>query len=184
MQGTTFPVTVPPAGLSTFRSPHYELNSSHDENWSSLTPPHSAGFIFHPVTETFYAVSMYHQLHCLNSLRKNVAKGINPCTGYLSPINSLSTGPQLILTPGLIAHANHCLDYLREAILCHADVTLEPVRNVYVDEEISEGNHPRGHIDQVAMGWNVDHRCSDWTFIREYLEDNYSTWPEDYQDRS
>ncbi|KAJ7454050.1 hypothetical protein B0H11DRAFT_1740818 [Mycena galericulata] len=165
MKTPVFPVTVPPAGLSTFRSTHYELNSSHDENWSSLTPPHSGGFIFHPLTETFYAVSLYHQLHCLNSLRKNIAKG-----------------PQLTLTPGLIAHANHCLDYLREALLCHADTTLEPVQNVYVDEGISEGNHPRGHIDQVAMGWGVDHRCYDWTFVREYLEHNYSKWPKEYQD--
>jgi len=166
-----FPVAIPAAALTTSRSPHYSLNSSDDDDWSTLIPRLSSGFLLHPTTGKFYAVSLYHQLHCLDALRKYIAKG-----------------DALVLTPGTVAHSDHCLDYLRQALLCHADTTLEPVRNVTVHVVSPAGTADAGktqdHIDQVAMGWDVSHRCRDWTAVRTYLEENYFLWPESYAGKS
>jgi hypothetical protein len=40
-------------------------------------------------------------------------------------------------------HATHCLNYIRQALLCHADPTLMP----YVE---------------YGIGFGVTHQCRDW----------------------
>ena len=83
------------------------------------------------------------------------------------------------LTDDVVSHTEHCLDYLRQALICHADAKLEPVRDVYVTSPNTTGGET--HIDQVAMGWNVTHQCRDWTVLRDFLETNWDTWPEGYK---
>lgn len=64
---------------------------------------------------------MLHSLHCLDALRKHLdaeyyeAKGMMPIPADLRKM-----------------HVNHCLEQLRQGVLCHADltpVTLKPVRD-------------------------------------------------------
>jgi hypothetical protein len=43
-------------------------------------------------------------------------------------------------------HIQHCLDYLRQSLMCHADTTLEP------DDVGINGAH----------GFGVRHNCKDW----------------------
>ncbi|KAK7965738.1 uncharacterized protein PG986_000015 [Apiospora aurea] len=65
-----------------------------------------------------YAVSieMFHQLHCLNYLRKAYFKD----------------GPDRLSDPE--KHADHCFSYLYQTLLCHADVGVMTMR---VDEEFN-----------------------------------------------
>ena len=58
-------------------------------------------------------------------------------------------------------HVNHCFDYLRQAILCSADLALEGING-------TEG----------ATGWGVPHLCRNLDevngFMDSYSEDKYS----------
>ncbi|KAJ3753849.1 hypothetical protein EV360DRAFT_52727 [Lentinula raphanica] len=150
-------------------SSSYLLSSDGDYNWSTLTPTSSGGFIYHPQYNKFYTISMYHQIHCLNALRRYIAQG-------------MTTRANLHLTNEVLSHTNHCLDYLRQALLCQGDTTLEPVHEILVPADVSR--NVTEHLDLVSQGWNVIHRCKDWTVVREYAEENWKSWPDEYKDRS
>lgn len=92
----------------------------------------------------------------------------------------------MTLSYAVTSHAEHCLDYLREALLCYSDTTLEPVEEVRVDENgvAADESSTNVHIDQVAMGWGVTHRCRDWSALRDYMSDNWNVWPEEYRHAS
>jgi len=70
-----FPISLPEVALVTAQSENYGLNMTFDTQWSNLTPKRTTGFVFHPRTKKFYSVALYHQIHCLNALRKYIAKG-------------------------------------------------------------------------------------------------------------
>lgn len=77
-----FPAKLPEVALVTKRSENFGLNSTFDSQWSNLTPNQSMGFVFHPTTKKFYSVAFYHQAHCLNALRKYIAKGQSKCFSH------------------------------------------------------------------------------------------------------
>lgn len=54
--------------------------------------------------------------------------------------------------PRSVNHMFHCMDYLRQTILCNADLTIE-WEALTVKERL-----PTGHID----GYGVTHQCRDW----------------------
>lgn len=60
------------------------------------------------------------------------------------------------------AHASHCLNYLRQTILCAADLTLEP------EIELGSGN--------VGEGLGVTHVCKDWSKVHEFATRNWEEW--------
>lgn len=53
-----------------------------------------------------------------------------------------------------MAHLSHCWDYLRQAIMCHADTTLEWL-----------GAPPD---DIGSTGWGYEHQCRDYTAVFAY----------------
>jgi hypothetical protein len=58
------------------------------------------------------------------------------------------------------SHIAHCFDYLRQAIQCAGDMTIEWAN-------LTDPNHQ--HID----GWGVPHReCRNWEFASPYLREN------------
>lgn len=90
---------------------------------------------------------MFHQFHCLDALRHAVLA---------------LHDPDAVHTEGAHAgkHAQHCLNYLRQTILCAADTTLEPFVN-------------------PGIGIGVVHQCRDWTQVYEWAEANweeYAVW--------
>lgn len=87
---------------------------------------------------------MYHQFHCLNALR-----GLIKDRSELSALR--------------VGHANHCLNFLRQILLCNADMTLEPTTPTVVQQH---------HIN-VVTGIGVTHQCRDWAQVREFAEGNY-----------
>lgn len=50
-------------------------------------------------------------------------------------------------------HLNHCWDYLRQNIMCAADVTLEWHR----------------WNEKVETGWGYEHQCKDWDALTEWV---------------
>ncbi|KAH7123581.1 hypothetical protein B0J11DRAFT_529353 [Dendryphion nanum] len=51
-------------------------------------------------------------------------------------------------------HIGHCLDYLRQSLMCAADTTLEPVDPV------------RGGV----TGWGVSHTCRSYEDLKTWAE--------------
>ncbi|KAF8884259.1 hypothetical protein CPB84DRAFT_1713073 [Gymnopilus junonius] len=127
-------------------STRYPLNDS--DVWSTLWPG-ELGLVRLGPEGRLMGISMYHQLHCLNSVRHAYMVGRSNLDG---PSN----------TP--LGHNTHCLHFIRQSILCHADLTLIPV-----DED-------RNTEDEA-------HRCRDWSKVRAFAEKNQAAWqgvPMDY----
>lgn len=120
-----------------------------DEDWASLFPT-SNGWV--QLGPNFYVLSMYHQMHCLETMRYAYVAAKAGMLSY--PGNGTGTDH----------HMNHCLTYLREAILCHADTTLER-STVFVDA--------KGEKDHGATGMGMIHKCRDWVQVRDYVEKHY-----------
>lgn len=130
------------------------VNDSHD--WSTIIPNHGFVLLDSPSEEAdengraFYAISMYHQLHCLNGFRRLTVAAKN---GTMTQHN--------------VEHAVHCLSYLRQLLLCQADTALEPAR---LATTVSGGK------TQAVYGEGTTHRCRDWTQVRSFVENNYELW--------
>ncbi|PCH39116.1 hypothetical protein WOLCODRAFT_110565 [Wolfiporia cocos MD-104 SS10] len=142
------PIVSPPVAMEVIDSERYGM---HDDNdWASVIP-NGHGFVRLGEGESgaYYAVSMYHQMHCLNSFRK-MFNGRNESRADHDG-----------------AHALHCLTYLRQMVLCSADITLEPAFST---------SNVDGRKTQAAYGTGVAHVCRDWVQAREWVEDNYKSW--------
>ncbi|OTB06921.1 hypothetical protein M426DRAFT_318631 [Hypoxylon sp. CI-4A] len=58
------------------------------------------------------AVEVFHQLHCLNLMRQNVYKD------YYSPLGGDTSAPK----HDLQGHLDHCIDALRQFVMCQSDI--------------------------------------------------------------
>ncbi|KAG7097756.1 hypothetical protein E1B28_005077 [Marasmius oreades] len=151
------PANVRYASLTVEESDRYDPHNEHD--WSSLFPK-GHGFVRLPSIDpedpsghAFFAISMYHQLHCLNSFRRLT---VSAASGNVSQHH--------------LDHAVHCLSYLRQLLLCHADVALEPAR---------PADTVNGGQTQAVYGEGTTHVCRDWAQVRAWAEDNYDEWRKD-----
>ncbi|ODA83224.1 hypothetical protein RJ55_01735 [Drechmeria coniospora] len=55
-------------------------------------------------------------------------------------------------------HVSHCFDYVRQALMCRPDLTLEgPV-------------HVNGRL--LVVGWESPHQCQSWDTIWKYFEEH------------
>ena len=76
---------------------------------------------------------MFHQMHCLQKIRDAIIQG--------DPNH----------------HTRHCLNLLRQVVLCTSDTTLDPL------------NTPHG-----TDGVGVMHVCRDWEKVYDFVEDNHN----------
>ncbi|THU95092.1 hypothetical protein K435DRAFT_829168 [Dendrothele bispora CBS 962.96] len=116
---------------------HYLLDnsSSSDREWKSLFP--GDGLVRFGNTSDTYLPSMFHQLRCLDILRLGVV---------LHADNSTSDTKN---REGCSPLELHCLNYLRQIVLCNADLHLYPV-----------GGGPRDYV------------CRDWGAVYTALYQN------------
>ncbi|TFK53106.1 hypothetical protein OE88DRAFT_1627143 [Heliocybe sulcata] len=132
--------------LSVEDTVHYQITSSDSPTeWGSLFPP-GEGFVHMGAQDRPFCISMFHQLHCLNNLKKAVVADQ--------------------LSPGQSRHLDHCINYLRESVLCHPSLRLEP-RSVHLLE--------RYGIKGVD-GLGLVHECRDWQAVYEAAAENFSSW--------
>ncbi|KAF7297364.1 Cytochrome P450 [Mycena indigotica] len=91
-----------------------------------------------------FAVAMWHELHCLHVIRV-VLDGAN--------------------SPMAVGHLHHCLNYLRQYILCNPNLTLEPADLLTRDFE-----------NDLTEREGATHVCVDWAQMYGEMEDNWAEW--------
>lgn len=109
-----------------------------------------------------YSISMFHQLHCIMAMRQDTLDLLNQTAYHPASVD--------------MEHNNHCYEYIRQAILCHGDMTLEPAQVV------------DGERIHAVQGWGVSHQCRNFDIIKEFSEkhgDGSHLWlrPEDFGGR-
>ena len=103
--------------------------------------PDGYGFVRLGPERRILCVSMFHQLHCVDKIRRALD----------DPDDPISTIP----------HLQHCLNYIRQMILCASDLTLEPV-----------------DIRHEASGIGMTHTCRNWRAVYDTVNRNYALWTE------
>ncbi|KAI0258495.1 hypothetical protein BC834DRAFT_911305 [Gloeopeniophorella convolvens] len=106
--------------------------------------PLGRGYIKLGGHKELFGVAMFHQMHCLVRLRA-VFAGAKDESG----------------------HIKHCFNYLRQALLCNADITLEPGKEVV--HTLSDGRKETS----VRGGYDVIHKCHDWRQVWDHIEDQW-----------
>lgn len=120
-----------------------------DVDWSDIIPE-STGFI--KLGGEYYLVTLYHQLHCIQSFRQNLQE-------YTLGTWKANSSSRI--------HLEHCIEYIRQSVLCNADITLEPNRLART---------PDGVIVHASSGYGVTHKCRDWKEVKRQVEENYNLW--------
>ncbi|OTA92759.1 hypothetical protein M434DRAFT_31516 [Hypoxylon sp. CO27-5] len=116
--------------------------------WESLIPK-GQGVIRLPVRNEFnaevYNIAGYHALHCLYSVRESFF-----ALHRMSMSND--THNAAVSTADMVRHGRHCIEYIRQSLMCNPDLTLEPF------------DTKRGKLKE----WGINRRCinfgelSDW----------------------
>ncbi|KIJ44350.1 hypothetical protein M422DRAFT_228452 [Sphaerobolus stellatus SS14] len=148
--GAQLPIFPRTVALEVVDSERYGMED--DNDWASVTPL-GHGFVKLGADGDFYAISMYHQLHCLNSFRKIF-------NGHRNASRAAHDQQ----------HELHCLTYLRQMALCSGDLTLEPAFFALNTD---------GRKTQAAYGTGVTHQCRDWVQVRQFSEANYELWKDE-----
>ena len=97
-----------------------------------------------------YGVTVFHSLHCLAMLRH--------------ALHALQDGKESHRAPP--PHLDHCLDYIRESLMCSGDTTIEWPNTIFQD-----GTRFHGDV----TGAEVPHTCRDWQAIREFAIERRSS---------
>ncbi|EFW99466.1 hypothetical protein CMQ_7834 [Grosmannia clavigera kw1407] len=92
--------------------------------------------------KTVFTTSVTHQLHCMFTIAQTYS-GLK--SGHPIPDDHHW-------------HMVHCMDYMREAVMCNADIALEGHETTFPDDN--------GGSD----GWDSKHVCKDYSQVKAYLE--------------
>ena len=134
-----------------------------DEAWGNDISPPGDGFVLIPDPSAYdlppgqpmdsdspnakgevYDISVFHQLHCLRHVRTFLFT-LKAGMDYNSTAETYDR-----MLRHQEEHVYHCFDYIRQALMCNADLTVE---------------WPRTEVDgsRVAVdGWGVAHQCKNW----------------------
>ncbi|KAF1847750.1 uncharacterized protein K460DRAFT_275988 [Cucurbitaria berberidis CBS 394.84] len=82
-------------------------------DYSSHTLPPPMHFLQTPDKDV-YAIAVFHELHCLMHM-----------SGYIDKLVMKIRNKDFTLDEGEIGHNDHCFNYLRNALMCCGDTTLE-----------------------------------------------------------
>jgi Mycotoxin biosynthesis protein UstYa len=103
-------------------------------------------------------VSVFHQMHCLVSLDSESGE-------YM-----LTTHFEVCYTRGILhsedrrawqdpfAHLDHCFDYIRQAIMCFSDMTLEWLSDASMGFAASVG----------STAWGYQHTCREYEAVKAW----------------
>lgn len=95
-----------------------------------------------------YTIAVFHELHCLMHL-----------SGYIDKLVMQIRNKDLTVDEGAVWHNNHCINYLRNSLLCCGDTTLE-------------GQAQTPELEGVAGtdGTGAVHICRNFDEIKAYAE--------------
>ncbi|KAI1763302.1 hypothetical protein GGR53DRAFT_372013 [Hypoxylon sp. FL1150] len=132
-----------------------------NQRWESLFPL-NGGFFEHPsVGPEPVAFSVFHQLHCLDGIRNAYWNALNSShseegaqhpAAHSHPVDHSHSHSDEHSSD---THVRHCLEYLRQSIMCAADTTIEPT------ERVPEGN-------AAVRGFGTVHICKDFRQLVEW----------------
>ncbi|KAJ6139791.1 hypothetical protein N7471_006277 [Penicillium samsonianum] len=127
-------------------------------NWEDLKLP--PGGVVHG--EMMYGISMFHQLHCLGAIRHTFWQLMD---GKLDPVafealDGNTTDPNFVPRGHGLWHIEHCFNYVRHALQCYGDTTMEVPTDF------------NGQL--IFIGWNTTHQCRNFEVIWDYTV-NHST---------
>jgi hypothetical protein len=91
------------------------------------------------------SLDVFHTLHCVNKIRKMYY------SEYYHDPNPLADQQE---------HFDHCIDLLRQVIMCHGDVSL----------------HTYSWIDELRVPWpsmQTEHQCRKWDTLMEWSEEHH-----------
>lgn len=111
----------------------------------------------------FTGVQFNHQLHCLNRLRQFLYLPYYNQTDFAKEHGESYT----------MAHAEHCINYLRHSIQCHADLTPMLWHEKKVDHT-SHHTHGHGTLSDKAtsalyLDMETTYTCRKWKPIHEWV---------------
>ncbi|KAG9239962.1 hypothetical protein BJ878DRAFT_333968 [Calycina marina] len=112
--------------------------------WNTIMPV-GAGW-GQPNQFPFFTTTMTHQLHCLWMMGQMFSK--------------METGSTKDLPADYQSHYLHCIDYIRQGVMCLGDMSLEA--------------HAETDADDNGPGdgsWSGHHVCKDYSKITSYLEE-------------
>jgi len=136
------PIELDDVEMTFHESIRYPIGGPHaDPEWDSLTTPSGGYFRFGPEQRSYF-LTMYHEMHCLNMFQMAITM----------PLDEMDNPD----------HFTHCLNYVRQAILCSSDTTLEPLDL----NELENLDWP----DEFPV---FTRTCKDWTQVAKFNEDNY-----------
>ncbi|KAH7929040.1 hypothetical protein BV22DRAFT_1117083 [Leucogyrophana mollusca] len=140
--GKDYPITFPIGVLETVALTLQD-EPSVDKVWETLgTHPKGLGRVHMGPDDRLFSVVMAHQLHCIREMER----------AFLNP-NHLMSSPH---------HVQHCLNYLRQTLLCDAADSLE------------EGDFLQRDYEQDRLGDTLV--CWDWTKVYDVLGDEFAEW--------
>ncbi|KAJ3497002.1 hypothetical protein NLG97_g2235 [Lecanicillium saksenae] len=90
----------------------------------------------------------FHHLHCLNQLRQQIYHEY-----YYPGVNEWNSTKRFL-------HVDHCIDILRQVLMCQGDVSLVSYK------WIQGHNRPWSEFD-------VDHTCRDWNAVMKWAGDHH-----------
>jgi hypothetical protein len=98
---------------------------------------------------------MFHNLHCINAIRMELNQNLY---GESSEAESKHHAlPESVVGPNYeTIHLEHCLDRLRQAVMCHGDLTPSPL---YFFKGFP-----------VALGKSGKHTCRRFEPIRNWMD--------------
>ncbi|KAJ5497292.1 hypothetical protein N7463_009279 [Penicillium fimorum] len=114
-----------------------------------------------------YGLGVYHQMHCLSRLRKS----FYPDRYYPNASQH-----------EILHHTNHCFDVLRQAILCHGDISLvywwnqnythidETGARHYTEEYLRRT--PEERVTGSFVTWDSEVQCRDMHAINAWVKGN------------
>ncbi|EGO00655.1 hypothetical protein SERLA73DRAFT_105003 [Serpula lacrymans var. lacrymans S7.3] len=154
--GSDYPQTWPihtrkPVLMSSDNSLRFRLDSPDGANeWAAIVPPNNALIHLGPHRQPF-SLSLFHQLRCLDVIRADMTRDRN---------RNDTTRQEGDL-------ARHCLNYIKQMVLCRGDLQLEPFQYA-------------SHKSPIDL-YGVYH-CNDWGAVYDQVHENqreYAAWKED-----
>ncbi|KAF1963934.1 hypothetical protein BU23DRAFT_494794, partial [Bimuria novae-zelandiae CBS 107.79] len=127
-----------------------------DAAWESLFPKHG-GFFVHPqLAPDRSAFSVFHQLHCLDEMRHGFYVLHDQVIAYAknSGLQREARDQKPEPPEHSLGHIRHCIDLLRQSLMCNADLTVETK-----DTELGG-----------VTGFGTEHRCVDWQGLLEWIQ--------------
>ncbi len=123
-------------------SVHYAFNTPEGaREWNASLPSNAERFRLDNSPRLF-TISLFHQLRCLDIIRDGIV------------VFRSSKTPD---RPDALVH--HCMNYIRQMIMCRANTDLESVRS---------------HVGPRVAVSETTHRCRDWTQAFNAAEENAS----------